>query len=174
MGRVLAVLGYGTQFAEELELPEGKLVDTPVQFPSRANAGSSGAKTSTPAAPATNAREVAKQKAEAAKAAREAAANTAPPVSTPSTDDLPFDEQEVPATPAPSSAPAEATVEPINENQMKAIGNMVKMLVKKKGINEAEFIAGVCGRFGKATLAELSFEQGKEVVTQINAEMRAK
>ena len=120
---------------------------------------------------APNAREIAHQKALSKRA--EAELKT---VSTPPTDGLPFDEQtpvEPPAVVAPSTDNSGEIVEPINPNQIKAIGNMLKMLSKKKaGLNEETFLSEAVATLGKSQLEDLSYEEGKTIVTMINQAMR--
>ncbi len=68
----------------------------------------------------------------------------------------------------------EAGVEPINKAQLGAIGNMLKLVSKKKGdgFNPDEYIIGLAKAKGKNTLEELTFVQGKEIVMELNTEMR--
>ncbi|RPK20008.1 DUF1071 domain-containing protein [Paenibacillus xylanexedens] len=130
---------------------------------------------SAPATPAPNAREEARARAQAKVAEKRAAETNA---TQPSSDGLPFDEQAT-GTNEPAGASATATgtasdtAEPINENQIKAIGNMLNILVRKKpDLNKDEFVGAIVTRYGKSALEELTFEQGKEVVVVINGEMR--
>jgi hypothetical protein len=110
-----------------------------------------------------NAREVARERARQA-AAKKAAENA--------NDNLPFD------APQPEQATVATTntvAEPINEGQLKAITQMLKMVSnKKKDFNQEEFLKGVLAKFGASELNGLTFEQGKELLTEINAEMRKK
>jgi hypothetical protein len=159
IGRVLAILGYGTQFAEELELPEGKLVDSPIE--TKEDREKKNATSNTKAkneAPQPDAREIARQKAEeralAKKAEQEAKGNS---------------ETDAPAQEANSGD----VVEPINENQLKAITKMVEMLSKKKNISPDDFLKELAGKFGKSSLNDLTFEEGKQVIPLINQAMRA-
>lgn len=119
-----------------------------------------------PPAPQPNAREAARAKAQAKTAAERAAATAA--ASAPN-DDLPTG-----GSTAPTSTEQGAVVEPINDGQIKAIGNMLKMLSRKKPeLNGDEFLSTILTKYGKANLEDLSFDEAKEVVTTINAEMRA-
>ncbi len=125
---------------------------------------------SAPATPAPNAREEARARAAAKVQEKKAQAATAEQAN----DGLPFPTPDAePVATETATGTSTETAEPINENQLKAIGNMLKMLTRKKpDLNEAEFVGAIVKQYDKSSLEELSFEQGKEVVTLINAEMR--
>jgi hypothetical protein len=85
-------------------------------------------------------------------------------------------ERDAAETPASSSS-GSSVVEPVNEGQLKAIGNMVKIISKKRGWKDGsaevqEFIKSVSSKYGKGVLEELSFEEGKLIVADLNGEMR--
>jgi hypothetical protein len=81
---------------------------------------------------------------------------------------------------APASAPETpvetgSNIEPINDGQIKAINQMLKMVSNKKaGFDSDAFLKEALVKFGASELQALTFEQGKEVLTEINAAMRAK
>lgn len=65
-------------------------------------------------------------------------------------------------------------VEPINKGQLVAIGNMLKLIAKKKGkdFDIDSYTSELVASRGKSTLEELSFVDGREIVLQLNSTMR--
>ncbi|MNV07564.1 hypothetical protein D3C71_980000 [compost metagenome] len=156
LGRVLAVLGYGTQFAEEFELPEGKLVDAPVA--TRDSKKSPDTNESDKRAQAIQNAKTKAQEKQAAEAV--ATSNTAGGSN---------------AAEKTAESNAADNVQPITEGQKKAIGNVSKMVAKKNpSFSEDEFLQGFLTRFGKGSIEEISDEQAKEVIGALNAEFKKK
>lgn len=118
---------------------------------------------------AANAKKEADAKAAEAKAVQgNVQGKVETPVTTPTVvqnDDLPFSLTE------PDVA---AGVEPVNKAQLGAIGNMLRLVAKKKGegFDLDAFTLSLVQAKGKNSLEELTFEQGKEIVMELNTKMR--
>jgi hypothetical protein len=63
-------------------------------------------------------------------------------------------------------------VEPINKGQINAIGNMLNLISRKKGGTTADILAPSLAKFGKADLNDLTFEEAKQVVVDLNQAMK--
>jgi hypothetical protein len=113
--------------------------------------------------PEPNAREEAKAKAH--KAAEERKEKAAAARANQSAPETPKEEVAVQAE--------DVLVEPINATQLKAVGTMLKMIQKKDSdFDKDAFIKILLTGYGIEELEQLSFEQAREVVPKINAEMR--
>jgi hypothetical protein len=142
IGRVLAMVGYGTQFAEEFDLPEGKLVDAPVE--PRKNANSVANQNAKADEKRLEAQERAR-KAQEERQAKDAAASTA------------------------TSTPTPPTENKLTEQQRKAIGNMLTMKKKKSpDLDIDAFVTEFASQFGKATVDEFTNEEARQFITHIN------
>lgn len=134
---------------------------------------------STPAAaPAPSAREKALAAAKEKQNQSRNSTQASNQATTPAADDVPWEVSEEDAS-TPDTDTGNAVggevIEPINEGQLKAIASMLTLVSKKKeGFSGANFIKDAVTKFGKSKLEELSFDQGKEIVVMINAELRKK
>lgn len=166
IGRVLAIAGYGTQFAEELELPEGKLVDSPIDRGTKDKSGykdSSSTPTNQGKGISDDEKEKRKQEALAkAEARKKAKADNA------STTDASADTNE-----GSSSDEGEAKILP---QQIKAIENLLNLLQRKRkdDFDKESFLLEQVSMYGAEKLEQITAEQAKELISTINKEMRAK
>jgi hypothetical protein len=122
---------------------------------------------STPSKPAApNVRDEAKAKAQAAAEAKKAEAKKQAEASNGGNNAVDMQDALPPVD-------AGEVAEPVNATQIKAIGNMLDMIKKKKPtFDKDKFLAEVIGEHGVGNLEELSFDQAKDVVAKINAKMR--
>jgi hypothetical protein len=72
----------------------------------------------------------------------------------------------------PTNTSTDEGVEPINKGQINAIGNMLNLISRKKGGTTADILAPSLAKFGKADLNDLTFEEAKQVVVDLNQAMK--
>lgn len=149
IGRVLAIAGYGTQFAQELELPEEKVVDSPL----------SGKSNNAPQQQSGGLSEEDKEKKRQEAIAKAQAKKN---------QGKEENKQEL------ANETANEEVNEITPAQMKAIENLVKIVSRAKGFNDEEYLNNLVAVHGAPTLAELTQNQAKAVITQINSDRNKK
>lgn len=166
--KAIALHGLGLYIYAGEDLPE---LD---EGPATSDSAPATKAAATPAVP--NARDAARAKAAAKLAEKQAAEAAAAatrvddlPTGNPAASTPPHGQDSVIKTPAETSE----VVEPINAGQIKAIGNMLTLLKRKQPtLNEEEFLSTVFAQYGKTQVEELTFDEAREAVMTINAEMR--
>jgi hypothetical protein len=139
IGRALAIAGYGTQFAQELELPEEKVVDAPF----------------TPKPPSKE--ELEKKRQEAIELAKNKA-NGQLPQNTNNNAQENATKEEQKDVKLISDNQIKAINNLLNV-QSKKLGD---------SFNKEEFVLGLLAEFGKGTIEELSDIQAREFIVKIN------
>jgi hypothetical protein len=74
----------------------------------------------------------------------------------------------------PAKETSSDSVEKISPAQMKAIENLVKIVSRTKGFEEGEYLSNLVAVHGAPELAELTQEQAKAVISQINSDRNSK
>lgn len=141
-GRVLAILGYGTQFAEELDLPEGKLVDAPAS-PRKSAASKQNEPTER-----EKAIQAAKEKAEAKQQASQVEA-----------------EPDKPEPPA-----AESYLNNGQKKAIQNVTALIEK--KNSDFNREAFFGEYLAKFGKEDIDHITEDQAKELISALNAEFK--
>lgn len=77
-----------------------------------------------------------------------------------------------PANDAPAESSTASDVTPASPQQVKAIGNLITILAKKKDASDEALKTEYLAEFGVATLEALDGEQAKELITKINGAIK--
>lgn len=170
IGRVLAMAGYGTQFAEELEMPQGKVVDAPVESKSRTTTSKTtdtrtsnkeATNTDTPATNSGPSSADEKEKRRQDAIARAQAKNNSGASNSQKVDDK---KEEV-----ETKTETKETANPITDGQKKAIENLVKIVTRKK---EFDLSVAIKDTFDKGDIDELTQVEGIALIKVLNGEMK--